>query len=74
MAVDLSSVLQPGDSFEVRNVQDYFGPPVRAGTYGGGTISFPMTAMQPPAPIGGSAAPPAITGPEFNVFVVTKLN
>ena len=72
--MDLSNVLQPGDSFEVHNVQDYFGPPVIAGTYSGGTISIPMSAIQPPAPLGGSPSPPPITGPEFNAYVVTKQN
>ncbi len=34
--VDLSAILAPGDRFEIRNVQDFFGEPVVSGTYEGG--------------------------------------
>ena len=70
--VDLSGLLQPGDSFAVRSVQDLFGNPVVSGTYGGGSISIPMNAITPPQPIAGSRRPPPTTGPAFDVFVVTK--
>jgi hypothetical protein len=73
VAVDLSTVLNPGDRYEVRNVMDYFGTPVLSGTYAGGSVSIPMTAVTPPVPVGGwpGAAPP-VTGPEFNAFVVLR--
>ena len=70
VAVDLSSVLRPGDQYEVRNVQAFFGTPVDSGTYAGGTIQLPMTNLQPPPPIGGGTFP--VTGPLFNVFVVRR--
>lgn len=57
--VDLSSLLKPGDRFEIRNAQDYFGPPVFSGIYTGQPIKLPMT---------GTA-----TGPEFNAFVVLPI-
>ena len=68
VAVDLSGVLTPGDEFEIRNVQDFFGAPVVSGTYDGGTVSIPMSGLSVAAPVGWPA--PAPTGPEFNAFVV----
>jgi hypothetical protein len=68
VAVDLSSVLQVGASFEVRDAQNFYGAPVLTGTYQGGSVSLPMTGLSPAAPVGMSA--PAPTGPEFNAFVV----
>lgn len=70
---DLSGVLQVGDQYVVHSVQDLFGPPVASGTYGGGTISIPMTAITPPAPIGGSPVAPLVTGPAFDVFLVQRV-
>jgi hypothetical protein len=66
--VDVSGLLAVGASYEVRNAQDFFAPPVLSGVYGGGTLALPMTGLSVAAPIGGTA-PPA-TGPEFNAFVV----
>lgn len=70
--VDLSSVLHPGGRFEIRNVQDLFGPPVVAGTYSGGTVSIPMTGVEPPQPLGRPTLPAPRTGPRFDVFLVTS--
>ena len=72
VSVDLSSVLSVGDSYEVRNAQNYFGSPVKTGVYGGGTVSLPMTGLAPAAPVGWPT--PASTGPEFNVFVVRRVS
>lgn len=70
-AADLSGVLQAGQGYEVRNVQDLFGAPTTSGTYGGGSISIPITAVAPPTPIGiGSLAPN--TGTAFNVYLVAR--
>ncbi|MGH9900681.1 MAG: SBBP repeat-containing protein [Pyrinomonadaceae bacterium] len=69
--VNLSQVLQPGQQFEIRNVQNYFGTPVVSGTYGGGTVTVPMTGLTVADPVGPRTAPQA-TGPEYNVFVVIK--
>jgi hypothetical protein len=70
--VDLSTVLRPGDHYEVRNVQALFGAPVVSGTYGGGSLSFSMTAVPPPVPIGLATSPAPVTGPAFDVFLVTR--
>lgn len=68
VAVDLSGILTPGATFEVRNAQNFFGPPVISGTYAGGSVSLPMTGLSPASPVGGTAPP--VTGPDFNAFVV----
>ncbi|TMC55083.1 MAG: hypothetical protein E6J20_01180 [Chloroflexi bacterium] len=69
--VDLSSILQLSDSFEVHNVQDFFGPAVVKGRYNGGSVQLPMAGIQPPAPIGRSSLSP-VTGPTFNAFVLLR--
>jgi len=40
-----------------------------SGLYAGGTISIPMSGVNPPPPIGGSPTPPRKTGPDFDVFI-----
>ncbi len=70
VSADLSTVLSPGDEFEVRNVQDFFGAPVVEGTYDGGPVALPMKGLSVAAPVGWPAPPP--TGPEFNAFVVLR--
>ena len=73
-AADLSSVLRAGDTYEVRNAQNFYAAPVARGTYGGGTISLPMTAVQAPPLIGRSGNTPTSTGTVFHAFVVIKTN
>jgi hypothetical protein len=73
VSVDLSPVLQAGDHYEVRSVQALFGPPVASGTYGGGSVSIPMTPIPPPTPVGLLSSPAPVTGPAFDVFVVTRV-
>ena len=70
--VDLSKVLAAGDRYVVRSVQNLFGAPVASGTYGGGSISLPMQPVAPPTPVGGFRVTPPTTGPEFDVYIVTK--
>ena len=70
VAVNLSGIVNAGDRFEIRNVQDFWGTPVVSGTYSGGTVSVPMTGVLPPKPIGDVPNQPVRTGPEFDVFVV----
>ena len=49
VAVDMSGILAVGDAYEVRNVRDFFGTPAVTGTYGGGSITIPITARTPSA-------------------------
>jgi hypothetical protein len=68
VSVDLSSVLTIGSQYEIRNAQNFYGPPVVSGTYAGGSVALPQTGLAPATPVGWTA--PAATGPEFNAFVV----
>ena len=74
VSVDVSSALRVGARFELRNVQDLFGPPVLSGAYAGGTIEVPMEGVELPRPVGRGAAPalPSRTGPSFDVFILTS--
>ena len=66
--------LAPGQRFEVRNVQDYFGTPALTNqTYTAGmTINLPMSGLTVIPPIG-LPYTPASTAPEFAAFVVLPL-
>jgi hypothetical protein len=67
---DLSAVLRSGQHYEVHNVQDLYGAAVASGTYSGGTITLPMTGVNPPARIGRTTPTPPRTGPAFDTFLV----
>jgi len=69
--VDVSRFLSPGTRYELRNAQDYFGPPVLTGTYQGQPLEVPMSGLKVAPPVGGSA-PERRTWPNFNVFVLIK--
>jgi hypothetical protein len=70
--VSLSNVLQVGDSFEVRDAQNYFGPPVATGIFTGSPVSIPMNLTAMTAPVGNVPTVPTHTAPLFGVFVVSK--
>jgi ribosomal protein L27 len=70
--VDVRGVLEPGDRYEVHNVQDLFGPAVASGTVSGSSISIPLNGVAPPAPVGRAKSPAPRTGPSFDVFLVTR--
>jgi len=40
--INLQDILEKGQSYEIRNVQDFYGQPVVSGTYRGGNISIPL--------------------------------
>ncbi len=67
-AVDLKGIASPGDAYEIRNAQNFYGPAVVSGTYSGAAVTLPMAGLTPATPVGYAA--PAPTGPTFNVFVV----
>lgn len=72
VGIDVSGVLSAGDLYELRNVQDLWGQPLVSGTYGGGAISVPTLGVAPPAPIGGAPNAAPRTGPDFDVFLLTR--
>ena len=72
VSVSLGNVLQSGDHYVIRNVQNLRGSPVASGTFDGGSVSIPMGGVTPPTPVGlGSSRAPK-TGPYFDVFVLTR--
>jgi hypothetical protein len=66
--VDLTGIVSPGAAYEIRNAQNFYGPPVLSGTYSGGSVTLPMTGLTPATPVGYAA--PSSTGPTFGAFVV----
>ena len=75
VAVDVSSILQQGDFYEVRDAQNYDGPPVTTGVYMGGTISIPMADVNAPVSIPWGTPdrePPKHTPRQFGAFVVLR--
>ena len=76
--VNVSATLSPGDTYELRNVQDYFGD-VITGTYAGGELSVPMTGRTRAKPIGYDEVSTWYhdplqpnTFPEFGAFILKK--
>jgi hypothetical protein len=69
--VDVSAILRVGDYYEVRDVQNYFGPPVASGMYGGEPIRLPLNLTRVAQPVG-LRAQIKHTAPEFAVFVLTS--
>lgn len=77
VAIDLSEVLVPGDPYEIRDVMNYFGPPLKSGVYTGAPISLDMSMTTVTAPVGVGEdgmpiPPPPHTAPEFAALVVTS--
>ncbi|MEK9156218.1 MAG: hypothetical protein AAB360_02840 [Patescibacteria group bacterium] len=69
---DLSGTgISNNDSYEIRDVQNYFGDPIATGRYNGSSISvtLPDTGSPVYQPASGSA--PAHTSKQFNAFVLT---
>ena len=60
-----------GDSFEIRDAQNYYGAPVVSGRFSGSTVTVPLSPRTVATPIGYGYTP-AHTGPEFSVFVAVK--
>ena len=70
-SADVSSILSPGDTYEVHNAQDYFAPPVLAGTYTGAPLVLPMTNLTVAIPNGWTDTNSVpTTGKQFNVFLL----
>src|SRR5438105_1367090 len=73
VSVDLSGVLNAGDRYEIRNVQNLRAAPIASGTFGGGSVSIPMGGVNAPTPVGLGTSPAPRTGPYFDVFIVTRV-
>lgn len=66
--VDLSTILSVGDSYVIRDAQNFYGLPVAAGTYSGTAIPIPMAGLAKAVPEGFTA--PAHTAPLLGTFVL----
>jgi hypothetical protein len=76
VSVDVSAMLSPGDRYEVREAQNYFGPSALEGTYDGNALALPMTPVTGPTAVagqqGGPPPEPPSTGTQFHVFVIVR--
>lgn len=73
VALDLSGwVLQPGEQYELRNVQNYFNE-TATGIYSGEPVPIPMKTWTAALPVGQENAKVTSTFPEFGVFVLTRM-
>lgn len=70
--VDVSSVLNPNDEYEVRDVENYYGTLAAEGTYEGGTISLPMDLTATSTIVGTLPKYYPKTPLEFNTFVLIR--
>jgi len=73
VSADMSGVMRAGDTYEIRNAQNFYGSPVATGTYGGGSVSIPMSGITAVRPLGRTSNALS-TGTQFGVFVVLKTN
>jgi hypothetical protein len=69
VAVDLSGVLNVGDTYAVYAAENYLGGPVVTGVYDGSAVQVPMTGTAVMSPIGLSWTPKTVR-PQFGAFVV----
>lgn len=69
--IDVTSLaIRPGERYEVRSAQDYFGQAVSR-IYRGGPLTVPMSGWRTARPIGYEQAHLPPTLPEFGVFVLS---
>ena len=68
--VDLSNVLQLGQSFRIVSAQDFFGEPVLSDTYDGGLVKLPMEPVPARRAVGLQSQPLPVTEPVFGAYVV----
>lgn len=68
--IDLSHVLRIGDTYSVRDAQNYYGEAAASGIYDGQPVSIRMDQSRVVTPIGNVPTTPAHTAPFFGAFVV----
>lgn len=73
VSVDVSSILDIGDAYQVQDAQHFFGEPVAAGIYDGDPLTLPMNLTKKTALFGAVThfdRHERHTAPEFAVFVL----
>jgi hypothetical protein len=74
VAVDVSSAISPGTTYEVRDAENFFAAPVVSGVYTGKPINIPMTGLTVAAPNGSVPNVPVHTAPQFGAFVLLPVH
>lgn len=72
VSVDLGKAIPAGTSFEIRDAQNYFAPPVVTGVYTGTPVAIPMKELTIAKPNGSIPTPPVHTAPLFGAFILQK--
>ena len=73
VTLDISdSGLSFGDTFEVRDAQNFYAPALVTTVYNGSPVTIPMTGLTLAPPVGNVPTVPAHTGPTFGVFVILR--
>jgi hypothetical protein len=71
VAVDLSaSGIKVGDTYQIRDAQNWYAGPVVTGVYSGAPVAVPMTGLTVAQPVGSVPNPPTHTAPLFGTFVL----
>jgi len=71
VTVDLSaSGIRVGDSYQIRDVENWYNGPVVSGVYTGSPVAIPMTGLTVVQPFGSVPYPVVHTAPQFGVFVL----
>jgi hypothetical protein len=71
VAIDLSQAgLTQGQSYEIRDAENFYGTPVVVFTYSGAPVTIPMTSGPVTPPVGNAPVAPVDTKPEFGAFVL----
>jgi hypothetical protein len=74
VSVDISaSGLHVGQTYEIRDAQNFYGAAVATGTYNGGPVNIPMSNLTLAPPEGTVPTQPRHTAPEFDVFVLLPI-
>jgi hypothetical protein len=71
VAVNLSGVLAPGDSYSVYAAENILGAPVASGTFSGGTVNIPINGNVVAQPVGWRATIASMR-PAFGAFRLWK--
>ncbi len=71
VAVDLSGVLAPGDSYSIYAAENILGAPVATGTFTGGTVNIPINGNVVAQPVGWSTTIASMR-PAFGAFRLWK--
>jgi hypothetical protein len=73
VTVDVAAALKPGDAYELRDAQNFFGPPILSGVYAGDPLRVPTNLSAVALPVGYNLPViPPHTSPEFLALVLLK--